>query len=354
MITGPYPDEVMASDLPIPAEMPSRQRYLEAQIGKYLNKKTKRGRLSMENGERYRKHILRISNVLADAGLQYTPKKIGEAEIDHLLDIWKKDKLDVDTQKWYISMLNGYLKHYRNEVIRKMEIGWPAETRVRIDWLTPQEAVRMLRAAQGVERIIIHMELRLWLRRIEVQRLTPEDIKENIIDVHGKGRFGGKWRTLAWASETFAEVAAYEELRESMIEAARAINPNVTVPKQWIIYRKGKRLGAYGKTAIDNIVQRVAKRAGIDRKIGNHTLRRTGCRLAYHAKVDIELIREAMGHKDIKTTYRYMGITVDELAHGQEKVSDYLRSIEQEMDGSPVIMSSRSPQKAANTLRISS
>lgn len=61
-----------------------------------------------------------------------------------------------------------------------------------------------------------------------------------------------------------------------------------------------------------------------------------------------------MRHKDIKTTYRYMGITVDELANGQEKVSDYLRNIELEMDGTPVIMGSRSPQKAANTLRISS
>lgn len=83
-----------------------------------------------------------------------------------------------------------------------------------------------------------------------------------VLSVHGKGQ-GGKWRTLAWAPKTYGEVAAYEELRESMIEAARAINSNVTVPEQWIIYRKGKRLVAYIKTAIDNIVQRVAKRADI-------------------------------------------------------------------------------------------
>lgn len=324
--------------------MPSKKRYLEDRIDQYITKKTKRGKLSVENGKRFRKHLLRFSYLLADAGLECTPKQMGEEEIDYLLEEWRKERidarthrkrkgLDTDTQRWYISILNGYLGHYGNHVIDDMEIGWPSETRTNVGWINNDEdAVRMTQVAVGVERIIIHLELRLWMRRVEVQRLTVQDIKQNVIDVHGKGRYGGKWRTLAWAPDTFDVIWEYEQEREAMIERARRIDPNVKVPDDWIIYEKGGKLSGYGNSGIDAIVQRVATRAGIDRKIGNHTLRRTGARMAWKAGLDINLIREALGHKDLKTTYRYIGITVDELARGQEKVFNYIRAVEEKME----------------------
>lgn len=59
-----------------------------------------------------------------------------------------------------------------------MQIAWPQDGRTRVDWLSPEEAVRLVDAAQGVERIVVHLELRLGLRRIEVLRLTVKDFRE--------------------------------------------------------------------------------------------------------------------------------------------------------------------------------
>lgn len=72
----------------------------------------------------------------------------------------------------------------------------------------------------------------------------------------------------------------------------------------------------------------MADRAGIQRKIGNHTLRRTGARLAWYAGVDIDIIKEGLGHESRQQTYRYLGLTVEEQAKGEELVTKYLRGLE--------------------------
>lgn len=330
--------------------MPPSERYIQRRIREYIDHKTKRRRLSQQNGERYTKHITRFTNLLRDAGLSYTPKRIGEREIDHLLTVWADSGLDTDTQQWYCSILSGYLRYHGNDVIRSMEIGWPAETRTNIDWLTPAEAIRMYRAAlPGVERLVVHLELRLWLRRIEVRRLTPRDVLSGMFSVHGKGRGGGKWRHRAFAPDTMAVIMEYEQQREEMLERGRAAHENswkrgkrkrpmepFREPDAWIIYQKGKRVQGYSDTGIDNIVQRVADRAGIGRKIGNHALRRTGARLAKRAGVDIDIIKEGLGHEKREETYRYLGLTVDEQSQGEELVTSYLQQVEEQMGNGTV------------------
>ncbi|MCE5261681.1 MAG: tyrosine-type recombinase/integrase [Euryarchaeota archaeon] len=194
--------------------------------------------------------------------------------------------------------------------------------------MTPHEALALIRSAVDVERPVIHLELRLWFRRIEVRRLRAQDIKEDLFDVHGKGRCGGKWRSVAWGPDTLAVLMEWEEEREQMIEAARSLNPNAAVPAQWIIYRRGRHLGAYGNTAIDNIVASAARRAGIERGVSNHTLRRTGGRIAYFAGVPLVEIMEGMGHTTEKQTVRYLGLRVDELKKAQERIYAYLQELE--------------------------
>ncbi len=89
---------------------------------------------------------------------------------------------------------------------------------------------------------------------------------------------------------------------------------------------EGKRVQGYGDTGIGDIVQRVADRAGIGRKIGNHTLRRTGARLAHFAGVPLVEIMAGLGHASEKEAIRYLGLTVLELGKAQRKVYDYIQS----------------------------
>ncbi|HIJ00332.1 MAG: Phage integrase family [Candidatus Methanomethylophilaceae archaeon] len=135
----------------------------------------------------------------------------------------------------------------------------------------------------------------------------------------------------------------YERQRERMIAKAKELNPNVEMPldehgqEVYVIYRRRGRLKAYSKSGIDCIVARVAKRAGIARTITNHTLRRTGARIAYFAGVMLVEIMEGLGHTSEKETIRYLGLTVNELSRAQAKVHSYLQRIKARMtDEAPV------------------
>ncbi|MDW5564159.1 MAG: tyrosine-type recombinase/integrase [Methanomassiliicoccus sp.] len=350
--------------------MPEQLRYVERLARAYLSKKTKHRRLSVDNAERYLPIIMRMATTLSNAGLHTTPTKMGEPEIECLLAYY--GELDTDTQRWMFSILSGFLDFYGNTVYKDMMITWPAETRTNVDWLTPEEAIRMLDAAQGIERIVIHMELRLWLRRCEVRRLKLDSIRElmdsmepdleGIVQVHGKGRGGGKWRTLAWAPETGQEVGYYLSLREEMAASAKHYYETswrtgkrkrpqepFKEPEDFLIYQKGKRVKGYSDSGLDSIVERVARRAGIARKIGNHTLRRTGARLAYFADVKLVEIMEALGHTSEKQTIRYLGITVAEQGKAQRKVYDYLEMIRARMElgqGEVVVSNAELMQKS--------
>lgn len=307
--------------------------YAARLISEYLSKATRRGRLSEESAKDYRRVLRYIFCSLDTAGLEWRPGKVGEKEIDFIRnDMFPCAK--PETVRWYLSIFNGMLRQADNDVVEKMLLGWPQNVRTNVDWLTPHEALALIRSAVGVERPVIHLELRLWFRRIEVRRLRTQDIKEELFDVHGKGRCGGKWRSVAWGPDTLAVLMEWETEREKMIEQARALDPMTWVPDQWIIYRRGKTLGAYGNTAVDNIVASAARRAGIERGVSNHTLRRTGGRIAYYAGVPLVEIMEGMGHTTEKQTIRYLGLRVDELKKAQEKIYAYLQEIEKEMKGS--------------------
>mgnify|MGYP000869326502 CR=1 FL=1 len=117
---------------------------------------------------------------------------------------------------------------------------------------------------------------------------------------------------------------------------------------------EGKRVQGYGDTGIGDIVQRVADRAGIGRKIGNHTLRRTGARLAHFAGVPLVEIMAGLGHASEKETIKYLGLTVLELGKAQRKVYDYLEIIRAKMelrDGEAVIVNKNSEKREMRVSR---
>jgi len=316
------------------SKMPQRREwYLGSLVDEYLNALKEGGQATEYSTRKYRRIILSAMHALHTAGLQSSPAKIGKAEIKHLRKVTYAH-LKPSTARWQLAIVGKFLKYHGNLTMEKMIIAWPQDRRTHVDWLSPEEAVRMLDAAQGVERLVIHLELRLGLRRKEVRGLTVRDVREGIMDVLGKGRGGGKWRTLAWAPDTRAELEHYLSLREDMIARAQHYKPDVVEPEAFIIYQKGKRLHGYGNTAVDSIVHAVARRAGIDRSIGNHTLRRTCGRLMHYAGVPLVDIAEAFGHADTRTTMRYLGLTIDDLSKAQKATLSYLDQVRNGMQGS--------------------
>jgi integrase len=319
--------------------MPSATRRREELIADYMFAKSRRNRLCEKQQRIYESTIHQMFKILDEAGLEPNPAKFGDPEIDYLMETmpkrleWKK-AWSVGYQKQNLCILNGFLEFYGNDALKHAEIGWPSGSRENVDWLSEEEAVLMIDAAEGWERIVIHFELRLWMRRIEIVRMKTSFVKEGMLHVHGKGRGGGKFRNLAWEPDTLEELQRYEIIREQIIEDARRKKPSVKVPEEYVIhYWKGQLVG-YARSAIDELVSRVAKKAGISRRIGNHTLRRTRARLAYFAGVPLVEIMEALGHTTMAQTMRYIGLPVTQLAKAQKIAHDYLEAVRERMSSS--------------------
>jgi len=183
--------------------------------------------------------------------------------------------------------------------------------------------------AKGIERIIIHCELDLLMRRKSVLSLKVGSFvrgKERRINYTGKGRHGGPNKSVGWHPDTDEILDEYlDTIRQPTIDKARKKNPKVKVPDALFIYERGGNLYPYKKTAIDNILCKLGERIGFH--FSNHDLRRTGGRLMYKSRVPIEKISKILGHKDTKTTIEYLGLNMDDQDDAMRKLAQFQSAV---------------------------
>ena len=119
----------------------------------------------------YRWIIRAATSGLRDAGMEWEPERWTRNEVNYVRNvIFGKQKNGV--RRRHLSVLNKYLQWYDNKVIQEMKIKWPSDEEMPTEHLLPLQALAVLDAARGVERIVVHLELNMGLRRVEV--LLPE------------------------------------------------------------------------------------------------------------------------------------------------------------------------------------
>ena len=206
-----------------------------------------------------------------------------------------------------------------------MKIGYGNIEPTRIKWLEDDQARLVRAAAHGIERMVIHCELDLGMRRIEILLLKVSDFKTgrlNTVHIHGKGRNGGKHRIINWHPDTGAILEDYlQGYRAEAIEKARRKNPYVIVPDSLFTYEWGGKLLPYHKTSMDYILKGLGHRIGLE--FSNHDLRRTCGRMMYRSGVRIEQIARIFGHSDIRTTIHYLGLDLDDLSDAMAKYAQF-------------------------------
>lgn len=267
---------------------------------------------------------------LEEAGRTGNPRQVRPEDVDYLSDVIMagaapRYKVNV---AWTIV---SFCKWAGNEYLKRYKVSFgsiPSTERVR--WLENEQAMALKLEARDLERMIVHCELDLGMRRIELLRLRPSDFQttRSKREVHllGKGRNGGKPRSIPWHPDTANMLKECLDRRDAEIRRARAKSPGVPVPEQLLIYERGGRLFPYRKSAIEKVLNGLGERMGFH--FSNHDLRRTCGRMMYRSGVPIEVIAKIFGHSDTRTTMHYLGLDYEDMSGAMSTYAQYQKSFD--------------------------
>jgi integrase len=182
----------------------------------------------------------------------------------------------------------------------------PAETAGHRRWLAAEQLALLYRVAHGRERVLLALEGFNGLRRVEVLRLRVKDVDfaRQRLRVLGKGRNGGKWRTLPM----FAETARVLHVLAVGTDGNSRVMP-------------------LSRSGADLVLRRVAERAGFPESgivVSHHDLRRTFGRLAHKAGMDLVQLKNLYGHSSLDQTVHYIGLDEDEMRAGLDRLANLM------------------------------
>jgi len=269
----------------------------------------------------YSQGVRKCTQLLLGKRMKILPYSVGDKEITFLKDV-AFENLEIRTKRWYLCMYNKFMLFFDNLTMQKMGLSWPHDRRVHVDWLTADDARKLVNYPMNLDQqMAIHLELCMGLRRVEVIRLKVSNIYQDHIDVRGKGRYGGKWRSIPYSKDIPYIIERYNKKRNALIREVKLINPAVIVPGELFIYRKGKELYSYGEKGSGFDAAYIhTVRDEIGFHFSNHTLRRTFGRTLWKNKVEIEKIAEIMGHESIDVTMKYIGVNMDDMSDAMNQL----------------------------------
>ncbi|MFZ0700059.1 MAG: site-specific integrase [Thermoplasmata archaeon] len=202
-------------------------------------------------------------------------------------------------------ILRGFLRWSRCSIAEdpslwKYANGEPVNRR----WLTKEQLGTLLNASAGRARVLVALAGFNGLRRIEISRLTVGSIDMSLptpsMRVHGKGRNGGKWRTIPVSPVAHAELLPFVTGRR----VTDCVYP-------W----------HYGTAYKD--VRSAGLAAGIP-IVSMHDLRRSFGRHAYYAGMDLVQLRNLYGHTSVDMTAHYIGLDDLEMRSGLRRFTEAL------------------------------
>jgi len=270
----------------------------------------------------YRELLYRDLWFLHEDGRSVVPSKITASDIEFLIEKrWTGAPKYNHNRR---SVFFRFLQYHNNNLVKEypMPVNSCVRTTIGPDkWLSDEEAIAMYLACEDpVERWVCHAELKLGLRRFDLTNIMRDDVFSGYVDVLGKG---GKRAPVAFVGDTS------DVLRELYLHLERVIDGVKDPPRSLLLYRIGSyrpKVGVFKKTALDNMIKRIAKRAGIDRPVTHHMLRRTCARMWLRSGASIDEISMMLRHSSKDTTMIYLGLTVDDLKKGAMRFDDYFNA----------------------------
>lgn len=282
-------------------------------------KRLKDERLAPRTISFYVETIHAVLALMEKLKLQTHPHTINAEDVQKLLDYLKDEQYAVQTRKGYLTTLRRFCRSFENPWIEQWpKPRFPHDTRPNADWLDAEQAQQLLHADKSpIQTIVVHLELCLGLRHVEVIRLRKKDIDRDTktILVRGKGPEGGKLRTVPYAVGTEGAIGIWGAHRNQMVEKGRRRHP-VTFedPEEFIVWSKAGVLHPYSEEGygLDKVVTLPLSEA-LGFSFSNHTLRRTFGRALYRADVPVATIAAILGHESTDVTLKYIGVNLDDM-----------------------------------------
>lgn len=272
-----------------------------------------------------------IKRFLAFYGMKRHPDEMGAPEVERFLShLAESEGVAASTQR---QALNAIVFLYRD--VLDVELGEIAPVRSKRHRkpptvLTQAEVAAMLGAMEGTHRLMAQLTYGCGLRLMECIRLRIQDVDFGKGRVFVRGGKGGKDRTVVLPeavrpllADHIERVAALHEadLREGfgevyIPEALERKYPNACRETGWQYVFPSKRRSVdprSGKTMRHHVlesgfqkaVKEAVRKAQIRKRATVHTLRHSYATHLLENGVNIRMVQDLMGHKDVKTTEIY-------------------------------------------------
>jgi integrase/recombinase XerD len=225
---------------------------------------------------------------------QLGPKEISQFQL-HLL---RDRKLSPQTVKQQIAALRFFFNRTLKRRYPPSEFCYPKAPRRLPIILSPEEIRRMIDAATSLlHRTLLMTLYSTGMRRAEIARLKVSDIDSRRMVIHIKQGKGSKDRDVPLSPkllETLREYWRWKKPRNYLFpgEAKQGSNGEHLTPK-----------------AIYHACKGAARRAGIQKTVGPHTLRHSFATHLLEAGADLRTIQLLLGHTEIKHTTVYLHLS---------------------------------------------
>lgn len=247
------------------------------------------------------------------------PEKINKEIIWQFRVYLSDQKLDKKTQVYYLIAIRNFLKFLKNEGLNVLDyslIELPKTKRREIEILTEKELNKFLDSVnlskQNLkslrDKAILECLFSTGLRVSELCSLNKDiDLEKKEITIKGKGE---QLRLVFLSQRAVYWLKKYLQMRnDNFSPLFISLSRN-----SW-----GKRLTP---RAIQKIIKHYAQKVGLTKNIHPHSLRHQLATTLITKGVDIRLIQELLGHKNISTTQIYTHITKPKLKEVFEKYID--------------------------------
>ncbi len=267
--------------------------------------------LSQKTQENYHKFLKKFLEFLEKNNKQnIKPSDINEDLIWQYKLFLANSPLRRSTQNYYLIALRALLTYFSERNIKSLPPDRVKLAKDKIDktvrFLSLEQIKRLLEAPKTASRAglrdkaILESLFSTGLRVAELVALNREQfkIKEGLKDLEvgiiGKG---GKARTVYFSERALNWLKKYLETRNDN-ERALFIN-----------YRSKNKEKRLSTRAIENIVKKYALLAGLPANTSPHVLRHSFATDLLNQGVDLRVVQEFLGHRNIATTQIYTHVT---------------------------------------------